>query len=276
MKKILLSLLFVSLGVTGIVTAQTEALVDNSLELTGGGGTQWTSTSTNFGTVLCDVAGCGTCGGPCAPHTGSWYAWFGGTSSAEIGTLTQTFNVASGATSTLSFWLMIPNYGGATDSIAAFLDGTQVFYKAGTDSVGFDAAYAQVNLNLGMVTTGSHTLEFRGVSANALTYNVLVDDITLTVGGSASTETNMLDEGIRMVNDFNNHSLNMYFDFTEAMDLTISIIDMNGKIVEMQDFNQIQNGEYTFSTSELSTGVYSVYFRKGNNSSVGKKFYVQK
>lgn len=68
----------------------------------------------------------------------------------------------------------------------------------------------------------------------------------------------------------------MYFDFTEAMDLTISIIDMNGKIIQMQDFNQIQNGEYTFSTSELSTGVYSVYFRKGNNSSVGKKFYVQK
>jgi hypothetical protein len=278
MRKNLLSLLFAGLGMMAVATAQTQALADTSLELSGAGGTQWSSTSTNFMTVLCDNAGCGNCGGPCAPHTGTWFAWFGGAGAAEIGTLTQTFNVASGASGNLHFWLMVPNAGVATDSISATLDGAPIWFKLGDDTVGFDAAYAPVTVSLGMVTTGSHTLAFRGNESGTAggSYNTLIDDITITTGGSASTETQILDEGIRMVNDVNNHSLSMFFNFTEAMDLTISIIDMNGRIVDLKEFKQLQDGDYTFNTSELSSGVYSVYFRKGNNSSIGKKFYVQK
>jgi hypothetical protein len=278
MKKNLLALLFAGLGMMAVSTAQTQALADTSLELSGAGGTQWTSTSTNFMTVLCDVSGCGNCGGPCAPHTGTYFAWFGGAGGAEIGTLSQTFNVASGASGNLHFWLMVPNGGVAVDSISATLDGNQVWFKLGDDTAGFESTYKAVSVSLGMVTTGSHTLAFRGneTGTAGASYNTLIDDITVTTGGTSSTETHMLDEGIRMVNDVNNHSLNMFFNFTEAMDLNISIIDMNGRIVDLKEFKNLQDGDYTFNTSELSSGVYSVYFRKGNNSSIGKKFYVQK
>ena len=36
----------------------------------------WTEASTNFGTPLCDEAGCGNGGGTSFPLTGSWWAWF--------------------------------------------------------------------------------------------------------------------------------------------------------------------------------------------------------
>lgn len=279
MKKQLLTILLVGIGSIFSIHSQTQALADSSLEVTGSGGTDWASTSTNFTTVLCDAAGCGTCGGPCAPHSGTWFAWFGGAGISELGTLTQTFNVASGANGTLNFWLMMPNAGNSSDSISATLDGSPIWFKLGDDSAGFESAYAEVSMSLGMVTTGSHTLAFRGNESGtaAGTFNTLIDDITITIGGgSAATETNMLDEGIKMVNNVTDHTLNMYFNFTEAMDLTISIIDMNGKILTMENFSQMLDGSYTFNTSELSSGIYSVYFRKGNNSSIGKKFYVQK
>lgn len=37
----------------------------------------WTEASINFGSPLCTVATCGS-GGGTGPHTGSWWAWFGG------------------------------------------------------------------------------------------------------------------------------------------------------------------------------------------------------
>lgn len=277
MKKNLLTLIFAGLGIMSLATAQTQVLADTSLEASGAGGTQWTSTSTNFGTVLCD-ANCGTCGGPCAPHTGSWYAWFGGAGGAEIGTLTQTFNVPTAGAGTLHFYLEIPNYGAGIDSINVALDGTEVWFKLGTDSTGFESAYAPVSVNLGTVSSGSHTLVWRGIESGTGTgtYNALVDDITIQIGGTAGTEMNMLDEGIRMVNNSVEQNLYLYFNFAEATDLSISILDMSGRIVKMEDFKQLMSSEYIFNTSGLSNGVYSIYLRKGNNSAIGKKFVVQK
>ena len=70
---------------------QTQVLADTSLEVTGAGGSDWASSSTNFGTVLCDVVSCGTCGGACGPHSGTYFTWFGGVSPVafEEGTITQ-------------------------------------------------------------------------------------------------------------------------------------------------------------------------------------------
>lgn len=105
MKKTLLLIAIISLPF--LSRAQTEVLADTSLELTGAGGSQWASTSTNFMTSLCDFAGCNNCGGPCTPKSGTWFAWFGGwgQGSPEIGTLTQSFNLSAPGNANLSFWV---------------------------------------------------------------------------------------------------------------------------------------------------------------------------
>src|SRR5690349_20389229 len=132
MKKHLLITLFIGLFF-GQVNAQVQALADTSLEASGVGGSDWTSTSTNFGTAFCSVASCGTCSGPCVPRSGTWYVWFGGAGVAEMGTLSQSFTLANAGNSALSFWLKIPNAGDVADSVAMSIDGTTKWYKLGND-----------------------------------------------------------------------------------------------------------------------------------------------
>lgn len=54
--------------------------------------TYWTSTSTNFGTPICDAS----CGGV-GPRTGTYWAWFGGAgTAAEAGSVEQTGELSTG------------------------------------------------------------------------------------------------------------------------------------------------------------------------------------
>ena len=63
----------------------------------------WSEGSTNFGSPLCGVAGCGV-GGGTGPHSGTWWVWFGGTQSAEDGFVEQSVTIPSGSAE-LAFWL---------------------------------------------------------------------------------------------------------------------------------------------------------------------------
>ena len=77
---------------------------DGSFE-TGTPNASWEEFSTNFGTPLCDAV-CGL-GGGTGPRTGAWWAWFGGTTAAETGIITQSVTIPSGSAE-LTFWLEIP------------------------------------------------------------------------------------------------------------------------------------------------------------------------
>lgn len=273
MKKLLLTTLSFASAIM-MISAQAQVLVDTDLELTGGGGGQWGSTSTNFGTVMCDAGTCGTCGGPCVPRSGTYYAWFGGTTSAEIGTLSQTFNVGTAGVGQLDFYLKIPLGGGATDSISAELDGTNIWHKIGTDTAGFENNYALVSVNTGNLTAGSHTLNFRGVSQNAVTYNVLLDDITLTVGGSASITNYDFENGITTYVNYDQHILNIAFNLPEVTDLNMIVTDMTGRTVAFRELFNIQDDYITFNTYGWSAGIYNVTFTK-TNAAITKKIFVK-
>lgn len=275
MKKLLLLIPTVFSAVV-FVNAQTQVLTDTDLELTGAGGTQWSSTSTNFGTVMCDVGTCGTCGGPCAPHSGTYFAWFGGSGSAEVGTLTQTFNVASGGVATLSFYLMMPNAGVSADSIAADLDGTNVWFKLGDDTTGFENAYAIIDVNIASITSGSHTLTFRGNETGTASgsFNSLIDDITLTVGGTAGVSDFDFESGITTYVNYDQQIMNIAFNFSAASDVTMFVTDMSGRRIAMKNFNNIQNEYITYNTYGWAAGVYNVTFIKGNDA-ITKKLFVK-
>lgn len=159
----------------------TELLSDTGLELTGAGGNQWTSTSTNYGTVVCSLALCGTGNGYMVPKNGSWYAWFGGAAgNNEIGTLSQNFTVSDGVNATLSFWWKnAPNAPLLLkDSVMVYIDNTLVVKFDNTTYVSTDYSKYTGNVTL---SSGQHTIRFIGYSQSGTDSNFAIDDISLTV-----------------------------------------------------------------------------------------------
>ncbi len=144
----------------------------------------WAEASTNFGTPLCD-AGCGV-GGGTGPHTGAWWAWFGGVAAFEEGSLSQNVTIPTG-TATLSFWLEVPV---ACDSTADYLevlvDGTQVYLVDGTYASCGVVGYALQTVDLSAYAdNGSHSLEFHSeiFATNGTGTNFFVDDVAIDVSG---------------------------------------------------------------------------------------------
>ncbi|HEX7770167.1 MAG TPA: hypothetical protein VF422_09070, partial [Dokdonella sp.] len=168
-------------GFDGEVVAVCEPLQllqDTSFEasLTGG---PWTSTSTNFGTGLCDEASCGTGGGSAVPHTGNVWVWMGGTTAAETTTASQSVVIPAGSERHLNYWLFVGALGGAGAELSINVDGTTVDTVAEPAVV--DAGYSQRTVDLSSFADGaSHTIEFSlNAPASAEVSNFSLDDVTL-------------------------------------------------------------------------------------------------
>lgn len=138
----------------------------------------WFESSTNFGTPLCTIGGCGNGAGTTGPHTGDWWAWFGGISAYEEGLVSQSVVIPAGS-ATLSFWLWIGvRSGNGIDYLSALMDGNPVFtvyeYTAGYDS------YTQVTLDVSSYADGApHTLEFLSEIFGPSLSNISIDDVEL-------------------------------------------------------------------------------------------------
>ncbi|MDH4472081.1 MAG: T9SS type A sorting domain-containing protein [Fluviicola sp.] len=269
MKKVLLLVLSACSSLA--LTAQTQVLNDVSIE-----GAGWTSTSTNFPTVICD-ANCGTCGGPCSPNTGSFYAWFGGAGGfSETGTLSQSFNVATAGVAALQFYLKTPIVPGVLgDSLIVNIDGSSVFVATPADSNAYKTAYVQVNVPLGNITAGAHTIDFIGQENQGATNNVLVDDISVFVGALNAQEF-ILDEYIAITQNMMNQEVIVETSFPEAADLTMVIYDVNGKEIYSKSLENISKEKVSISTSDLNAGVYMIDFRKANANPFSRSFTVVK
>ncbi|MGA7729711.1 MAG: kelch repeat-containing protein, partial [Chloroflexia bacterium] len=165
------------------VAGGAQVIQDPSFE----GGTPsafWTEKSTNFGTPLCDVASCGNGGGTAGPRTGDWWAWFGGTASAEDGAVSQTVNIPAG-TSTLQFYLWIGAHSGngAADYIRALVNGVEVF-RATDASTAYDAGYTLVSVDVSAQAGSNRIVRIEEHNdAGSAVFNASVDDVTLTTAG---------------------------------------------------------------------------------------------
>lgn len=160
-------------GATG-----TEQVVDGGFE----GGTpnaSWTEASTNFGTPICDVAGCGT-GSGTGPFAGTFWTWFGGIGAPETGSVEQTVTIPPGSAE-LSFWLEVPVCASltASDFMRVEIDGTEVFeYNCSQDVL---APYAQQFVDVSAFADGSiRTLTFTStITGSPGASNFFVDDVSL-------------------------------------------------------------------------------------------------
>lgn len=179
----------------GLLVAQpasaAEYVTDGSFETGLSSPSVWTSTSSNFGTSICDAAACGTGGGPMVPRTGNVFTWFGGTSSAETGSVSQNVTVPAGRPTVLSFWLKAsaPHTG---TTLKVSIGGVQrwTYAEATDDPVAHPyAAYTRVEIPIpGSAFAGTPTpLRFDFVSPGRAsgTINYAVDDVSLVDGSLA-------------------------------------------------------------------------------------------
>lgn len=230
----------------------------------------WTQESTNFGTPLCDAAGCGTCGGPCGAQAGDWYAWFGGAGAdvAEEAALTQVVSIPAGTSASLKVYtkVAIAGDGLATERVNIFIDGTLL----GTVTAAQGTEYAEYTLltyDISSFTGGSHTIGLAGYSMQGT--NILFDSFDLTVDGNSSVGINELlnrEEAISFYPNPASDKLNIRFNNNMEGVAAVNIFDMNGKLVSSENLSNVFNSTYSFNTNTLENGLYNVQIQNNGNT----------
>jgi hypothetical protein len=140
----------------------------------------WTvQSSTNFGTPMCDIAGCGTGGGAAAPFAGSNWAWFGGISAAETATTGQSFAISAGAFRFVRFQLRIGTVNTPfTDTLVVSMDASPLvtFTEPAVAEPGYTLRYVDVSA---FANGAAHSLLFTYTHPGTGTSNFTVDDVEL-------------------------------------------------------------------------------------------------
>lgn len=144
--------------------------------------TYWAQTSTNYGTPLCDAS----CGGV-GPRTGDYWAWFGGASTAETGSVQQVGAISTGP-KTLNFYIWwSSSVDTPPDPAATFtvkIDGNTIFSLTPATAATYNTDYTLASVDISAYADGNnHTLRFESNSAAAASAtNIHVDDIEIVAG----------------------------------------------------------------------------------------------
>lgn len=159
------------------VSNASEGVADGDFE-DGSPSVEWLEQSTNFGTPLCTEAGCGL-GTGTGPHSGDWWAWFGGIAAPETGSMTQTITIAEGAA--LSFWFEAPLCANTTDFVRVQIDGITVWEATGAHAQCNTVGYTQQTADISAFDDGgSHILNIVStISGNPNGTNFFIDDVSV-------------------------------------------------------------------------------------------------
>ncbi len=171
----------------GVAGCSNSIVQDCSFE-SGTPSTGWTEASSNFGTPICDIGGCGLGGSTNGSNSGAFWTWFGGIASVvEEGSVSQSIVIPAAATGTLTFYFLAPVCSGdAADFVEATMDGNQVWRADATNAIcGTTSPYAQISVDVSaFVDGGSHTLAFHSITQGSSTTNFFIDDVDLTTAGA--------------------------------------------------------------------------------------------
>ncbi len=172
--------------------ATTELVADGSFEAGPGGGA-WTEASTNFGTPLCDEAGCGL-GTGTGPSDGLVWAWFGGIGASEIASVSQSITVPAAATSlTLTFDLEMIICDSPSDFLNVSVGGTQVFTIDGSAAICGTLGYSTQTIDLlaaGVAPGSTVTISFESeiFAVNGEGTNFFVDNVSVIAEEAAGAD----------------------------------------------------------------------------------------
>lgn len=244
-----------------IATGAFAQITDGSFEAGIGAGT-WTEASVTFGTPLCDAGSCGTCGGPCVPHTGSIYAWFGGSGdAAEIGSVEQTATIPTGTAVNLVGWVKIGATGDGSSGnyIRAYVDGNLVGEVTAEDSSDF-VDYVEVFLPIDAYADGNaHAIKIEGKENGTSAFNGLVDDVGIEVDGQViiGLFENEALAGINISPNPANEQVRLVFNAMKGA-ATITITDAAGAVHSRETVPQVSQRTLTMDTRNLANGAYVV------------------
>ncbi len=158
--------------------SRAQIVADGGLEQ-GRPNPDWNESSTNFGSPSCSVQSCtGFFGGA---FQGQWWAWFGGATQLEMGSLSQPVTIPIG-TATLSFRLDITAASGnGVDFLTASLDGTTVFTALESDMAAYHP-WTEVIIDISAFADGgSHLLSLDSTTTGPFRTNFFVDAVDITV-----------------------------------------------------------------------------------------------
>lgn len=154
-------------GASGVVWAPeacTDILMDGSFE-DGSPNSYWNEASTNFGTPLCENGFCGSAGQ--AARTGTWWAWFGGIASYEVGSLDQDVTFPATGYAMLNFWLWSETDTVEADYLAVQIDSTPVYTITGIETVNYPT-WTQILVPLNAYANGAaHNVKFYSETGTA-------------------------------------------------------------------------------------------------------------
>ncbi|MCB2156598.1 hypothetical protein KQI84_17110 [bacterium] len=163
---------------------ESNLLLDPSFEVPSWS-SPWTTSSTNFGTPICD----GTCfvGTPQPGHSGERFLWFGGIESpgSEIGVASQDVLFGLKPLELRFFFRMFVSNGSTTDYVSVFVDETEVWKVTAADANTYGNDWNEVVLDLSQFSTYRnappqlHTIRFYSdVNGDGPT-SIFVDDANL-------------------------------------------------------------------------------------------------
>jgi hypothetical protein len=157
---------------------QPPLLADGGFELGNSASSPWRQYSLLFGTPLCSVATCGGYGSA-LPHSGQWWAWFGGASKAEEGWLEQSFSLLPGK-SFLRFYSQVKGCGNPADFIQILVDNHEVWRQNVSDIHCWQEDYHRYEVDLSAFADGNrHNLKVYSQQSTSATTNFFLDDLTL-------------------------------------------------------------------------------------------------
>lgn len=179
MKKLIYTIaLFLTICTTPILAQ--ELITGGGFEAGAFGG-DWTESSVNFGTPICDLGSCGT-GTGTGPNSGSFWTWFGGIGTFEEGSVSQSFTVPATGTTELTFQIENIVCDSPADFLEVLIDGTQVYLIDGSDANCGVLGYRLETIDVSaLATPGVHTIEFHSqiFANNGGGSNFFVDDVSM-------------------------------------------------------------------------------------------------
>lgn len=247
-----------------------DVVNDGGFEMGAGSGA-WNEFSSNFGTPLCD-AGCGT-GGGTGPNTGSWWAWFGGTTAQETGSVDQQVTIPPG-TANLSFYLEIP-IGATIGFMKVIMDSDTLMTVTQADTQTY-ATYSQVSMDVSTYADGSsHNLKFFSTTdaGNDVT-NFFVDDVVLDVVTDIGDKITVIPSNFELKQNYPNPfnpATTIAYQLPGNTHVVLKIYNFAG-----QEVKSLVNGRQSAGSQEVvwdgiddkgnqvASGIYMYRLRAGN------------
>jgi len=244
-----------------------SAQLDDSGFEAGPGTGNWTEFSQTFGTPLCDAASCGICGGPCVPHSGTWYVWYGGANAPESAYVEQFVDIPSGNSASLKFFLKLPT-GDPTitgDKFEVLMDGSVIFMASAADMANY-AEYTEVTVNISSFANGgAHYLKAQGFQTTATVFNALVDDFSLVVNGNTVGVIDFEKREISLAVYPNPATdvINIQFGDAVSGAGVVNFYSLTGELVLSKNLNEVNSKVFSYDATTLAKGMYIVAVQAG-------------